>query len=167
MLSFSVLYGICTVEAVRRSLPDDFCLRPPVCSHVNVAVVYDMNVISSVPTLVTEKVETSLSSLLYDVGQMVTIPERVDLAHGIACAVEYFHYHLKVAHCLINSETVFVTQQLSAKMLDPSTAFLLTGNLCEHTATLANDIRQLADRLLYLLSNIWPASSFAYDRLRD
>ena len=169
ILSFSVLYGscTCTVEAVCSSLPDDFFLPPPVCSHANVAVVYDVDVVSSVPMLVMEKVETSLSSLLYDVGQMVTMRERVDLALGISCAVEYFHDHLRVAHGLISGDTVFVTQQLSAKMLDPSAAFLLTGNVCEHAATLADDIRQLVHLLLCLLSDICPAFSFACERLRD
>ena len=45
-----------------------------------------------------EKVETSLSSLLCDVGDMVTVRERVILAFGIVCAVKYFHEQLRVAH---------------------------------------------------------------------
>ena len=47
-----------------------------------------MDVVSSIPMLETEKVETSLSSLLCDVGDMV------DLAFGMVCAVEYFHEQL-------------------------------------------------------------------------
>ena len=57
---------------------------------------YDVDVSSSVPMLVMEKVETPLSSLLRDVGNMVTVRERVDLAFGIVCALEYFHVHLRV-----------------------------------------------------------------------
>ena len=78
-----------------------------------------------------EKVETSLSSLVCDVGDIVTVRERVDLAFGIVCAVKDFHEQLKVAHGLISCDTVFITQQLSAKLLDPSAAFLLTGKLSE------------------------------------
>ena len=126
-----------------------------------------MDVVSSVPMLVIERVETSLSSLLRDVSQMVTVRERVDLAVGIVCAVEYFHDHLGVAHGSISGETVFVTQQLSAKLFDPSSAFLLTGKLSEHAATLANDIKQLVDLLLSLLNDICPAFSFVRDRMRD
>ena len=106
-------------------------------------MVYDVDVVSSVPMLLMERVKTSLSSLLRDVSSMVTVRERVDLAFGIVCAVEYFHDHLGVAQGLIIGETVFVTQQLRAKLFDPSSAFLLTGKLSEHTATLANDIQQL------------------------
>ena len=162
------LYGSCvsTTEVVCTSLPGDFILPPSVCSHPNVTVVYHVDLVSSVPMLVMERVETSLSSLLHDVSSMVTVRERVDLAFGIVCAVEYFHDHLGVAHGLISGETVFVTQQLSAKMLNPPSAFLLTGKLPEHTATLANDIQQLVDLLLFLLNDIGPAFSFACDRLR-
>ena len=71
-----------------------------------------------------EKVETLLSSLLVGVGDMVTARERVYLAFGITCAVDYFHDHLRVAHGLINGETVFVTQQLCAKLLYRSTGRL-------------------------------------------
>ena len=127
---------------------------------------YDVDLVSSVPILVTEKVEASLSSLLLDVGEMLTVRERVDLAFGIACAVEYLHGHLGVAHGLITGETVFVTRQLNAKLLDPSAAFLVTGKLSEHAATLANDMKQLVDLLLSLLSNISPAFSFVCGRLR-
>ena len=86
--------GTCRVEAAFTSLPDDFFLSP-VCSHANVAVVYDVDVVSPIPLLELEKVETSLSSVLRDVGQMVTVRERVDLAFGIVCAVEYFHGQLR------------------------------------------------------------------------
>ena len=79
---------------------DDFFLSPSVCRHVNVTVVYDVDVVSSVPILEIEKLEKSLSSLLGDVGA-IWLPcelERVDLAFGIVCAVEYFHEQLRVAH---------------------------------------------------------------------
>ena len=82
MFCLSALFssGTCRVEAACTSLPDYFFLFPSVCSHVNVAVVYDVDVVSSIPMLEMEKVETSLSSLLGDVGDMVTVRERVDLA---------------------------------------------------------------------------------------
>ena len=114
-----------------------------------------------------EKVETSLSSLLYDVGNMVTMRERVDLAFGIVCAVEYFHAHLSVAHGLINGDTVFVSQQLSAKMLDPSAAYLVTGILPDPAVTFADDIEQLVQLLLSVLRDVCPAFVVACDRLRD
>ena len=158
--------GMCRVEA-SCSLPKDILLSPSVCSHANVAVVYDVDVDSSIPMLEMEKVETSLSSLLRDVGGLVTVRERVDLAFGIVCAVEYFHDHLRVAHGLISCDTVFVTQQLSAKLLDPSVAFLLTGKLSENGVTFVGDIKQLVVTLLSLLSDTCPAFLFACDRLRD
>ena len=165
MFCLSALFtssGTCRVEAACTSLPDDFFLSPSVCSHANVAVVYDVDVVSSIPML---KVETSLSSLLDDVGDMVTVRERVDLAFGIVCAVEYFHEQLslRVAHGLISCDTVFVTQQLRAKLLDPSAAFLLTGN----AVSCVGDIKQLVEILLSLLSATCPAFLFACDRLRD
>ena len=157
----------CTTEAVCTSLPDDFFLSPSRCSHTNVAVVYAVDIVSSIPVLMMEKVESSLSSILRDVGEKVTARERVDLAFGIVCAVDYFHNQLSVAHGLISCDTVFVTQQLSAKLLDPSAAFLLTGKLSEHAVSCAGDIKQLVQILLSLLSDICPAFLFACDRLRD
>ena len=159
--------GTCGVEAACTSLPDEFPLSPSVCSHANVAVVYEVDVVSSIPILYMEKVETSLSSLLCDVGDRVTARERVDLAFGIVCAVEYFHEQLTVAHGLITCDTVFVTQQLSAKLLDPSAAFLLTGKLYEHAVSCAGDIQQLVEILLSLLSDTCPTFLFACDLLRD
>ena len=169
MFCLSALFssGTCRVEAACTSLPDDFFLSPSVCSHVNVAVVYDVDVVSSIPMLEMEKVETSLSSLLGDVGDMVTVRERVDLAFGIVCAVEYFHEQLRVAHGLISCDTVFVTQQLRAKVLDPSAAFLLTGKLSKNAVSCVGDIKQLVEILLSLLSDTCPAFLFACDRLRD
>ena len=51
MFCLSALFNsrTCRVEAACTSLPDDFFLSPSVCSHVNVAVVYDVDVVSSVP----------------------------------------------------------------------------------------------------------------------
>ena len=132
--------------------------------HANVVVVYDVGVVSSVPTLVMEKLVTSLSSLLCELGDMVTVRERVDLAFGIVCAVEYFHDHLRVVHGLINGDAVFITQQLSAKMLDPSAASLLTGKLSDPTVTFADDIKQLVHLLLSMLRDVCPAF---LARLRD
>ena len=171
MFCLSALFnsGTCRVEAACTSLPDDFFLSPSICSHVNVAVVYDVDVVSSVPMLEMEKVETSLSSLLGDVGDMVTVRERVDLAFGIVCAVEYFHEQLKVAHGLISCDTVFVTQHPRAKLLDPSAAFLLTGKLSEQAVSCVGDIKQLVEILLSLLSATCPAAAFLFacDCLRD
>ena len=160
--------GTCRIEAACTSLPEDFFLFPSVCSHANVAVVYDVEVISSVAMLELEKVETSLSAILCDVGNMVTVRERVDLAFGIVCAVEYFHDQLRVSHGLISCDIVFVTQQLRAKLLEPSAAFLLTGKLSSHPAvSCAGDIKQTVEILLSLLSDTCPAFLIACDRLRD
>ena len=120
--------GTCRVEAACTSLPDDFFLFPSVCSHVNVAVVYDVDVVSSIPMLEMEKVETSLSSLLGDVGDMVTVRERVDLAFGIVCAVEYFREQLRVAHGLISSRRVPWTSDLGGPI------YCLIGNLQHYTS---------------------------------
>ena len=169
MFCLSALFnsGTCRVEAACTSLPDDFFLSPSVCSHANIAVLYDVDVVSSIPMLQMEEVETSLSSLLGDVGDMVTVRERVDLAFGIVCAVEYFHEQLRVAHGLISCDTVFVAQQLRAKLLDPSAAFLLTGKLSEHAVSCVGDIKQLVEILLSLLNATCPAFLFTCDRLRD
>jgi hypothetical protein len=56
-----------------------------------------------------EKVEARLSSLLVDVGDMVTVRERINLASDIVSATEYFHDHLHISHGLISEDTVFVT----------------------------------------------------------
>ena len=159
--------GTCRVATSYSGLPDDFVFSPSVCSHVNIAVVYDVDIVSSVSVLEMEKVETSLSSILRDVGEMVTVRERVDLAFGIVCAVEYFHDHLRVAHGLISCDTVFVTQQLTAKLLDPSAAFLLTGKLSENAGSCVGDIKQLVEVLLSLFGNTCPAFFFACNCLRD
>ena len=155
----------CRIEAACTSLPDDFFLFPSVCSHRNVAVVYYVDSISSIPVLEMEKVETPLSSLLCDVGDRVSVRERVDLAFGIVCAVEYFHDQLTVSHGLISCDTVFVTQQLNAKLLDPSAAFLLTGKLSSESR--AGDIKSTVEILLSLLSDTCPSFLLACDRLRD
>ena len=156
-----------TFVSVRTSLSHAFILSPSVCRHANVAVVYHVDVVPTVPTLVMEKVETSLSSLLNDVGDVVRVRERVDLAFGIVYAVEYFHDHLRMAHGLISGDTVFVTQELSAKLLDPSAAFLVTGKLWDPAMTFTDDIKQPADLLLSVLSDVCPALTLACDRLRD
>ena len=160
--------GTCRIEAACTSVPEDSFLFPSVCSHANVAVVYFVDVVSCIPMLEMERVETSLSSLLCALGDMVTVRERVDLALGIVCAVEYFHDHLRVSHGLISCDTVFVTQQLTAKLLEPSAAFLLTGKLpSEHVVSCAGDIKQTVKILLSLLSDMCPAFLFCCDRLRD
>ena len=128
--------------------------------HANVAVIYDVDVLRSVPMLVMERVETSLSSLLLDVGDRVTVRERINLAFGIVSAVEYFHDHLKVTHGLISGDAVFITQQLSAKMLDPSAAYLLS-KLPDPAVTFEDDMEQLIHLLLRILSDVCPC-----DRLR-
>ena len=165
LMSFTVLYVddscICTIQDVCTSLPDDFILSPSACMHANVAVTYDVCSLKSVPILVMEKVETSLSSLLLDVGDMVTVRERIDLAFGIVSAIEYFHDHLKMTHGLISGDTVFVTQQLSAKMLDPSAAYLLSGRLPDPAVTFEDDMEQLIHLLQRMLSDVCPC-----DRLR-
>ena len=168
-LSVIVLFssGTCGVEASCTSLPDEFFLSPSVCNHAHIAVVYDVDVLSSIPILYMEKVETSLPSLLCDVGDRVTLRERVDLAFGIVCAVEYFREQLRVSHGLISCDTVFVTQQLSDKLLDTSAVFLLTSKLCEHAVCCGRDIQHLVEILLSLLTNTCPAFLFACDLLRD
>ena len=72
-----------------------------------------------------------------------------------------------MAHGLIACDTVFVTQQLKAKLLDPSAAFLLTGRLSGHAVSCVGDIKQLVQILLSLLIATCPAFLFACDRLRD
>ena len=59
MFCLSALFssGTCRVETACTSLPDDFFLFPSVCSHVNVAVVYDVDVVSSIPMLEMDEVE--------------------------------------------------------------------------------------------------------------
>ena len=51
MLCLSALCnsGTCRVEAACTSLSEYFFLSPSVCSHANVAVVYDVDVVSSIP----------------------------------------------------------------------------------------------------------------------
>ena len=153
--------GTCRVANACTGLPDHFVFSPSVCSHVNVAVVFDVDVVSSIPMLEMEKVETSLLSILRDVCEMVTVRERVYLAFGIVCAVEYFHDHLRVTHGLISCDTVFVTQQ---------NCYIHQRRFCklsENAGSCVGDIKQLVEVLLSLLSDTCPAFFFACNCLRD
>jgi hypothetical protein len=155
------------IPAIASSLPDEFLLSPCLCMHANVAVIYDICFLQSVPTLVIEKVETPLSSLLLDVGEMVTLRERVNLAFGIMSAVEYFHDHLNMSHGLICSDTVFVTQQLTAKLLDPLAAYLVTGKPPDSAVGLQSDLEQVTKLLLHLLSDVWSCDLLQSIRLEE
>ena len=125
------------MQGVCAGLPDEFKLSSSVCRHANIADVYDVDIVSSLPTLGMEKVETPLSSLLVDVGDMVTVRERVDLAFGIVCAVDYFHDHLRVAHGFDKRRYRVRHAAVECQTaIDPSAAFVLTGKMADlrHTA---------------------------------
>lgn len=71
-------------------------------SACTLLVLYDVCFPKSVPTLILEKVEKSLSSLLLKAGEMATVRDKVNLAFGIVSATEYFRDHLNMSHGLIN-----------------------------------------------------------------
>jgi hypothetical protein len=144
-------FCICLIEA---SFLDDVIISLPACPHPNVAVLYDVGFFRSFPMLMMERMEAPLSSLLSHVGDEVTLRERVDVAFGIVSAIDYFHNHLNTTHGLISGGTVFVTQQLSAKMLDPLSACLVTGKLPDPAVTFADDMEKVIDLLTYLLNDV-------------
>ena len=94
-------------------------------------------------------------------GDRVTVRERINLAFGVVSAIEYFHDHLKATHGLISGDVVSITQQLSAEMLDPSAAYLLTGKLPDPAVTFEDGMQKLIHLLLRMLSDVSPC-----DRLR-
>jgi hypothetical protein len=65
---------ICLIEA---SLLDDVIVSLPYCMHPNVAALYDVGFFRSFPMLMMERMEAPLSTLLSDVGDQVTLRERL------------------------------------------------------------------------------------------
>jgi hypothetical protein len=112
------------IPAILCSFPDEDFLFPSVPMHANVAVVYGVCFLKSVPTLVIEKVETSLSSMLLEAVEMVTVREKINLAFGIMSAVEYFHNHLNMSHGLISSDACVRYTTIECQ------AVRSTGSLC-------------------------------------
>lgn len=113
------------------------------CLHPNIAVTYCVTVAASGPVLVVEKVETSLTNLISEVGGRLTFRERVDLAFGIMSAVDYLHHHVTVSHGLFNSDVVFFTSDMTAKILDPVAALLTTSSITRPYHTVGQDVKDL------------------------
>jgi hypothetical protein len=67
-------FYICLIEA---SLVDGVIISLPSCMHPNVAVLYDVGFFRSFPMLMMERMEAPLSTLLSDVGDQVTLRERL------------------------------------------------------------------------------------------
>jgi hypothetical protein len=67
-------FCICLIEA---SFLDDVIISLPACPHPNVAVLYDVGFFRSFPMLMMERMEAPLSTLLSDVGDQVTLRERL------------------------------------------------------------------------------------------
>lgn len=145
-----------SLQPVAASLPDDFVLPQAVCLHPNIAVTYGITTTQSGPTLVMERVETSLSNLLSEVGDKVTVRERVDLAFGILSAVDYLHNQLTVVHGYLDIQHVFFTTSLTAKVLDPTAASLMTDDrtLLTSCLTATDDMRQLGKILTALFEGL-------------
>jgi DNA-directed RNA polymerase subunit RPC12/RpoP len=129
-------HTLCTPISICTKLPEDFIFVPSVCSCANVAVVYGHSVDprgddhgTLTPVLMVEKFEMTLERLLWssaDSTSTLNLRARIDIAFGIVNAMEYFHCHLGVGHGYIKSATVLVTEDLTAKLLDPTAAFLST-----------------------------------------
>jgi hypothetical protein len=148
------------------SISDGFTISS-ICSHPNIASTYGVTFDASGAMLVIEKVETSLSSLLCDKTKVMTVYEKVNLAFGILSAMGYFHHHLEVPYGLLTGDTVFVTSNLRAKLLDPSAVYMLTGKTPDPGTSLEDDMVQLMSLLQSVLEDDCPALKSACSRLRS
>jgi hypothetical protein len=140
-------------QAIAMKFPQALPRFVSVNSHPHIAATYGLKRSAAGPMLVMEKIETSMFFLLGEGPDILNVKERVDLACGIVHAVDYFHHHLKVPHGLIRTETVFITSQMTAKVLDPIAAFLVTGETQDIGALFEDDIKQLVGILLMLLND--------------
>lgn len=156
-----------SLHSAAVAVPDDFILRSGVCSHPNIAVLFDVTMNFSGPMLVTEKVETSLSNLMCDVGHKVTTRERVDLVVGVVSAVDYLHSHLGIVHGLLNTDTIFFTSQLTAKVLHPAAALLLNDELRQFSHSPTDDVGQLGLVLLQIFEGSCLEDNIAFSSLQS
>lgn len=104
--------------------------------------------------LVMENVITSLSRLIDDIGDQLSLRERLDIAVGCVSAVDYLHHQLGVGHGMLTCEYVFVSSTLTAKILDPTAVVLINGqdSLTSHGSQ--DDILQLGRLLLALFRGV-------------
>jgi hypothetical protein len=69
---------------------------------------------------------------------------------------QYVHDHLKVVHCLTNENTVLITRQIPAKLLDYTAAYLATGKISDQATNFQGDVQQLIQLLLSILGDVCP-----------
>ena len=104
-------------------------------------------------TLVMEDIETSLSQLLTDVGDDLSLRERLDIALGCVCAVDYLHHQLGLSHGLLTADYIFCSSSLSVKVLDPFAAALINGEGDHLSGTQQDDFQQLGHILIALFQD--------------
>lgn len=125
------------------------------CFHPNVVASYGVALMAgSSAALVMESVTTSLSRLLDEIGQQLSLRERVDIAIGCVSAVDYLHHHLRVRHGMLTRDFIFCSRSLAAKVLDPMAVALVNGNVPQMCATVEDDIQQLGHILLALFHGV-------------
>ena len=136
---------------ISLSLPDNFTLSPSGCLHPNIVQTFGVRFVDSSPKLLTERLEMPLSKLMSQMGDSLTVRERVDLAFGVVAAVDYLHRHLQVVHGMLSYDHVFVTCQVTAKVLDPKAASLLSNDSFSCSSLVANDMKQLGCLIALLI----------------
>lgn len=132
-------------------LLNGFALPRRMYRHPNIAMTYGVTEVDTTPTLVIEKLQTSLSHLLRQFGNKLTLRERVDLAFGIVSAIDFLHCRHGVIHGMITIDRIFFTSQLTAKVLDPTAAILSSSDPCP-SPTYKDDMTQLGRILLRLFT---------------
>jgi hypothetical protein len=128
---------------ISLSLPVTSTLSPSGSLHPNIVQTFGVCFVDCSPKLLTEKLEFRLSKLMTQMGDILTVRERVDLAFGIVSAVDYLHRHLGVIHGNLCDDHVFVTCRVTAKVLDPQAASLLCGDSFGRPGLISGDMRQL------------------------
>ena len=100
--------------------------------------------------LVMESLVTSLERLTAEVGTQLTLRERVDLSLGCVSAIDYLHHQLGVFHGFLTCSNIFCTSLLTAKVLDPVAAKLITGDDVTSYVAMNSDLVQVGHVLLKL-----------------
>lgn len=151
-------YGGSPVTLALLPAVETFCVLPfsQPCLHPGIAASFGLTFVGdSKVTLVMENIETSLSQLLADVGDDLSVRERIDIAVGCMCAVDYLHHQLRISHGMLTTDYIFCSSSLSVKILDPFAVALISGEDGHLSGTQQDDFRQLGGILVSLFQGIF------------
>lgn len=133
----------------------DFLSLPQPCLHPNIAVLYGVTLTyGTCTTLVTENVTISMSHLLDEIGDQLSLRERLDIAVGCVSAIDYLHHQLGVRHGMLTCDYILISRALDAKVLDPMVASLMVGNVSLGCNAIQDDIRRVGYILLALFRGV-------------